>query len=40
MVIWEADLKVLVAPLRTVDTVVRTISGLRFILGGSLASIP
>jgi hypothetical protein len=36
----EADLKVLVAPLRTVDAVVRRIPVLGYILGGSLLSVP
>jgi hypothetical protein len=36
----EADLKVLVAPLQTVDAVVRRIPVLGYILGGSLLSVP
>jgi uncharacterized protein YhdP len=36
----EADLKVLVAPFRTVDAVVRKIPVLGYILGGTLISVP
>jgi hypothetical protein len=36
----EVDIKVLVAPLRTVDAVVRRIPVLGYILGGSLVSVP
>jgi hypothetical protein len=36
----EVDIKVLVAPLRTVDAVVRRIPVIGYILGGSLVSVP
>jgi hypothetical protein len=36
----DTDLKILVAPFRTVDAVVRWIPGLSYVLGGTLVSIP
>ena len=37
---WEENLKVLVSPLGTVDAVVRKIPILRYILAGTLVTIP